>query len=377
MKILFVTNTFEDVSNGPSKFANYLLEMNKMFHDVEIKILTENVSVGAKNHESEHVIRLDLQLNIFTKFWGFVYRMFPYYKACVRIRRSFAFDIVVFNNAITGIWSALTLDIPVLGMINDDNSLCVSKMNFDNSRTWLRHVIFHHLEKLACRFESGIIVNSKYLFDLVIKKYGAEDAKLHILHKGVRINSVPEFGTINSDFPIRILFVKSDYIRGGLFDLICALGMLKIYKFDLQIIGPPHSQKEKILEKNISSNINIIFVGLQNQLEVQNYMKASHLFVVPSRMEAFGVANLEALANGLAVISTNVGGIPEVLDGGNNGWMVDPGNPEILAQTIQYVIEHPEQRLQKQKNGFAFVKSHFSQTQVLNNFLNILNQYKS
>lgn len=376
MKILFVTNTFEEVSNGPSKFANYLLEMNKMFDHVEIKILTENVSIGAKSHESDHVVKLDLQLNIFTKCWGFVYRMFPYYNACVRIRHSFAFDIVVFNNAITGIWSALRLDIPVLGMINDDNSLCVSRRNFSESRTWLRHVIFHYLEKLACKCESGIIVNSTYLFDLIIKKYDTGNTKLYILHKGVQINGVPEFGTINPDLPIKILFVKSDYIRGGLFDLIKALGIMKIYKFDLQIIGPPHSQKEEILKVNISSNINIIFLGPRNQLEVKKYMMVSHLFVVPSRMEAFGVANLEALANGLVVISTNVGGIPEVLDGGNNGWMANPGNPENLACVMQYVIQNPEERLQKQKNGFAFVKSNFPQTQVINNFLNILNQYK-
>lgn len=56
--------------------------------------------------------------------------------------------------------------------------------------------------------------------------------------------------------------------------------------------------------------------------------------------------------------------------------MANPGNPENLACVMQYVIQNPEERLQKQKNGFAFVKSNFSQTQVINNFLNILNQYK-
>ena len=377
MKILFVTNTFENVLNGPSKFANYLLDMNEIFDHVEIKILTEDVSTNSKLIDSGHIFRLDLKLNFWTRSWGFAYRMFPYYRACVHIHRSFEFDIVVFNNAITGIWSAFKLNIPVLGMINDDNSLCISRKNFQKTTTWFRHLIFHYLEKLACQFEAGIIVNSKYLHDLARKKYNSENIKLHILYKGVEVSNTVNFRSVNSDLPIKILFVKSDYIRGGLFDLVEALGLLTKYKFELQIIGPPHSHKKQILEANRFLNLNIIFSGPRNPIEVQNSIQVSDLLIVPSRKEALGVANLEAISNGLTVISTNAGGIPEVLNFGKNGWMTEPGSPKKLAEIISYVIQHPEEQMQKQKDGFAFVTTHFSQTSVLNNFLEILDHYKS
>ena len=376
MKILVVTNTFENVSNGPAKFANYLLDMNKMFDHLEVKILTEDVSVISNHIYSEHIFRLDLKLDFWTRPWGFVYRMFPYYRACAKIRRNFAFDIVVFNNAITGIWSALRLDIPVLGMINDDNNLLVYRKNFEPSKTWLRQLIFHYLEKVACKFETGIITNSKYLHDLVLKEYKPERAKLHILHKGTKVNRDTEFREINPDLPLKILFVKSDYIRGGLFDLIEALAILTRYHFELQIIGPQDSSKSKIHTNANFPNIDITFLGPKTPVEVQHRMITSDFFIVPSHREALGVANLEALSNGLTVISTNVGGIPEALDYGNNGWMAEPGNTEKLASLIQYVIQNPEERLQKQKNGVVFISRSFTQTHVLNNFLEILDHHK-
>lgn len=377
MKILFVTNTFEHVCNGPSRFANYLLDLNQIYDHVEIKILTEDLSRNSQPIDSAQIFRLDLKLNFWTKPWGFVYRMFPYYNACVKIRKDFAFDIVVFNNAITGIWSAFKLRTPVLGMINDDNSLSVSRKSISLTKSWIRHLIFHYLEKLACKLETGIIINSKYLSDLVLTKYGINGNKLHILYKGVTVGPQPGFRPINPELPIKVLFVKSDYIRGGLFDLIRALGILTPYKFDLQIIGPLHSHAGKILNAFRFANINLIFLGPASPVEVQNYMKASDLFVVPSHKEAFGVANLEALANGLTVVSTHVGGIPEVLDKGKSGWMASPGDPENLAGIIRYVIQNPEEKLQKQKHGYNSVSQRFTQSQVLSRFLEILTHYKA
>jgi len=375
MKVLFVTNTFENVSNGPSKFASYLLDMNNSSDRTEIKILTEDISAGSRHLDSGQVFRLDLTLNSWTRSWGFVYRMFPYYRACISIRQFFRYDILIFNNAITGIWSALKLDTPVLGMINDDNSLSVSRNHSGKTKTWFRHLLFHILEKLACKVETGIIVNSKYLYDLVAKKYNPGHTKLHILYKGVQVGDKIDIRPIQTGFPVRVLFVKSDYLRGGLYDLHQALGMLTNYQFVLQVIGHSFSEQEKLSFKPHFPHVNITFPGVKSQAEIQQYMLKSDLFIVPSHREALGVGNMEAMANGLTVISTCVGGIPEVLDDGKNGWMAKPGNPMNLAHVILYALEHPAERLQKQKNGFVFVSRHFTISHVLRRFQEILHQY--
>ncbi|MEZ4903995.1 MAG: glycosyltransferase family 4 protein [Spirosomataceae bacterium] len=101
-------------------------------------------------------------------------------------------------------------------------------------------------------------------------------------------------------------------------------------------------------------------------------MRSHDIFCVPSYTEAFGVANIEALAHGISVISTRVGGIPEVLDHGNNGWLVESGQVEALAAAIKECIENPKLRLQKAERGRSFIQK-FSKDEMLRNFVEMLN----
>ena len=97
-------------------------------------------------------------------------------------------------------------------------------------------------------------------------------------------------------------------------------------------------------------------------------MSTYDIFCVPSYTEAFGVANIEALAHGISVISTSVGGIPEVLDNGKNGWLVESGNSQALADAITECIQMPELRVQKAENGLSFIQK-FSKDEMLRNFV--------
>ena len=91
--------------------------------------------------------------------------------------------------------------------------------------------------------------------------------------------------------------------------------------------------------------------------EIYDDMRKADIFCVPSTKEALGVANIEALALGCTVISTQVGGIPEVLDNGNNGWLVPPDNPKALANAIQTALSNPDLCAEKTKNGQAQTKN--------------------
>ena len=68
MKILFCTNKFEEVSNGPAKFANLILEINDLYQDHEIRILTEDITAL-----HPFVYRLDLKypkaLHLFSHYF--------------------------------------------------------------------------------------------------------------------------------------------------------------------------------------------------------------------------------------------------------------------------------------------------------------------
>jgi glycosyltransferase involved in cell wall biosynthesis len=71
------------------------------------------------------------------------------------------------------------------------------------------------------------------------------------------------------------------------------------------------------------------------------------LFIMPSRSEAWGLASLEAMAHGVPVIASDVGGLPEIVEPGNGGWLVPVGDPAALARAISAAAAEPE-RLREQ-----------------------------
>jgi len=68
------------------------------------------------------------------------------------------------------------------------------------------------------------------------------------------------------------------------------------------------------------------------------------VFVLPLLEEGAGLAALEAMAAGLPVIATAVGGIPEIVEDGRTGWLVPPGDPGALGERIHSLLRKPDTR---------------------------------
>lgn len=73
-------------------------------------------------------------------------------------------------------------------------------------------------------------------------------------------------------------------------------------------------------------------------------LNRADIFVLPSRAENQPVSILEAMARGVPVVATRVGAIPEQIDDGASGLLVDPGNAEQLAAALEQLIISPEKR---------------------------------
>ncbi len=368
MKILFCTNVFEVVENGPVKFANMLLRINDLYPEHELRVLTEDVS-GSRPFV--HKVNLP-------KFWkssllSQFARMWFYHRAAMRVRKTFPFDVLVYNNALVGLWSIYRFKATV-GMINDDNNLTASWGRLGFTRLGLKRCLFRLIEQTAAREAEKIIVNSNYLRETVIRNYRISPAKLHRLYKATEL---PEIGgtivmsLIDVTQPVRVLFVKNDYRRGGLFTLTMALSLLP-YDFVLTIAGPDSVEREGILEDLARyPNISGRFLGKIPQSRVMRLLKKNHVFCVPSHQEALGVANLEAMAAGLPVVSTTVGGIPEVLDYGHCGWLVPPKDAPALADALAECIGRNDLRAIKATKAYEQALR-FSPAIMFENFITIL-----
>ncbi|HEX8530833.1 MAG TPA: glycosyltransferase family 4 protein, partial [Cytophagales bacterium] len=360
-----------NITNGPAKFANLILEINRRYPEHQVHVLTEDAA-GPHPIYPGHVHRVHLRIPALLKPLGQILRMFQYYRRVKELDQAHAFDVLVYNNAFTGLYAALVSRRPTVGMINDEKNLTAGLGNFTPGPRWLKRFAFRYLEKLSARRHAHVITNSDYLTAKVRAAYALPPAKVSRLYKAVDLRAIPYAATRPCGDPVRILFVKADYYIGGLDVLVEALRRLPHQRFRLTVVGP-----EKQFEKNIyalcalAGNAESHYLGAQPQAAVFRHLLEHDIFCVPSRSEALGVANIEALASGIPVVSTRVGGIPEVMDYGNNGWLTEAGNAADLAAAIGRCIGNPEERAAKGASGKAFV-GRFDKEQMLQHFLTIL-----
>jgi glycosyltransferase involved in cell wall biosynthesis len=139
--------------------------------------------------------------------------------------------------------------------------------------------------------------------------------------------------------PGRILFVGRVQKEKGIYELLEAIRLLDDKKISLAIVGPldiaQKDIKEHIKKLGISKNVEII--GAIPNEKIKKYYLESELFVLPSYYECMPISILEALTYGLPIISTDVGGIPEIISK-SNGAIVKPKNPKELSEAIKEII---------------------------------------
>jgi N-acetyl-alpha-D-glucosaminyl L-malate synthase BshA len=97
--------------------------------------------------------------------------------------------------------------------------------------------------------------------------------------------------------------------------------------------GPDRGAAEFLVRK-YGLQKDVLFLGKQDN--VYEKLAAADLFLLPSQLESFGLAALEAMACEVPVIATNVGGVPEVVEHGVDGFLVEPGD---VGEAARYAIE--------------------------------------
>lgn len=113
-------------------------------------------------------------------------------------------------------------------------------------------------------------------------------------------------------------------------------------KARLILVGDgPERAKLELLVSDLHLSEFVTFAGRIQNNEVPIYMAASNVFVLPSLSEGIPIVILEAMAAGLPIVATNVGGIPSLVEEGKNGFLIDPQNAEQIANKVSLVLADP------------------------------------
>lgn len=141
-----------------------------------------------------------------------------------------------------------------------------------------------------------------------------------------------------------ILFLGWVEKAKGVEDLIEAISLLKNKRIKL-LVGGNGSYFDEAQSKvnNMGLNNNIKFLGWVGPEDKLQLFRKADLFILPSYFEGMPNAIVEALSWSLPVIATRVGGIPDMITDGVNGFLVEKGNPNQIAEKIDYLRERPDQ----------------------------------
>jgi len=184
---------------------------------------------------------------------------------------------------------------------------------------------------------------SHYLMDEAIK-LGAPVEKCKVIYPGIDTEFFMQYSDnshkLNKQI-INLVSVGRLTWQKGLPNLLYSIKILesKGYRITYRVIGSGSEFEHLLfLSKELNIQNSVQFLRELPSKEILNVFSLSDIFIQPSLSESFGVSILEAMSFGLPVISTTVGGIPEIIQNGETGLLISPGNPEELADSIILLI---------------------------------------
>ena len=145
---------------------------------------------------------------------------------------------------------------------------------------------------------------------------------------------------------VRLLFVGAVGKLKGEKDLIKALALLRDNKPNLKIsfLGYGAENLKDYCERFEVGNL-VEYLGAVPMDERIEFFRRSDIFVLPTYAEAMPMSVIEAMAAGLPVISTRVGGIPELIEDGVDGILFAPGDVGALAEKISFLLNNKDTRI--------------------------------
>jgi len=253
---------------------------------------------------------------------------------------------------------------PILKECSNPVILTVHGIIHQESKSWrgllgkYRGYVGRHLEKNMLNRAKYLIAVSPYVKRTIAPMTAGDISVIY--------NSLDEiFFSINkNEVPNRILFVGGIEERKGLHVLIDAIAAIKqtIPAIKLHIVGGIRkaSYYNDLLNQivNLGLQDSIVFKNhLSNSELMQEYSEAA-LFVLPSKEESLGVVLLEAMATGTPIVASNIGGIPDIIEDGQNGYLVNYGDSQAMASSIIKLLSDDKLRGEMGAKGKEMAKNY-------------------
>lgn len=217
------------------------------------------------------------------------------------------------------------------------------------ARNIYKNRVHFYLDKLTAQWVDKIVFNSKRVIPFSMQYEGIREEQIVYIPNGVTITN----NRINQDKKCEKLCIsKNTLIIGS----VGRLALQKGYAYLLQafqiiqrqipnsillIIGRgPLLGMLKALSTELHISDKVRFLG--ERTDIDELLVCMDVYVQPSLFEGMPNALMEAMANGKAVVATQVDGMTELIEDGKTGWFVESEQADMLAEKICYILKHPK-----------------------------------
>lgn len=392
LNICYLTNEYyPDIRGGIGKFVYILArETAKFGHQVHVITLTRDNIESVNFEENVWVHRIGVNkypkslLEYDTVNDNFnenrMNTLYSHYEEILKINKKCKVDIVQ-----TPIWDSLGFYALFDSRFNLVVTLHTSmKTIFEGVYHINEEVEFHiEVEEYLLNKSKFIVSNSKAIEKQYNQYYNdACEGKTFLIPHG--LEDMRKFVKNNKKLSdnsdnIEILFVGRLEYRKGIdiifecIPYICKKYNNVIFRFcGDNTINMPNSEttyKDYFLSKYNEFSERVIFEGYISDEEIIDRYSNCDIFIAPSRFESFGLIFLEAMIFSKPVIGTNIGGIPEVVENGVSGILIENENSEDLKNALIKLIENKDIRESMGKNGRRIYEEKFTAEIMANKFI--------
>ncbi|UCG61285.1 MAG: glycosyltransferase [Candidatus Zixiibacteriota bacterium] len=223
---------------------------------------------------------------------------------------------------------------------------------------WYKRAMVRRILKRA----THITATSQLLKRKTLAILPSVDDKVTVIPFGV---DLPDTLRPMPDGPVKMCFIKNHNWKYGPDILLMAMAEVKKTIPDIKLSMAGTGELNEFL-KNLATELDlndvVDFVGFVPHDKIYDFISDHHFMVMPSvsESESFGVAVLEAGICGRAVLTSAVGGVPEVVLDGKTGRLLPPGDKDELALAIIEFAKSPDMLREMGQAGYEFVKGNYT-----------------
>lgn len=215
---------------------------------------------------------------------------------------------------------------------------------WDSVPAWRQRLALRVIRRL-----DGLVVLSEGWKRALVETLGLPEDRVFVVHNPIDkdFEQAALAMPVERGQPIVLSLGVMDKAK-GIWDILAAAQMLR-RKATFVVAGPErepdiHRRVRAFIEAHSLQDTVTMRGAVWGQEKVELFRQAS-ILLLPSYFENFPLVVLEAAAAGLALVTTPVGAIPEFFEHGVSALFVEAGRPEQIADAIQQLVEHPEQRI--------------------------------